>query len=303
MLVFFLSTVSPLGCTVAEPTDTSTGADSGSDSGADSGGDADGVRTLANCGGSFGDGTPAFFSRYFACLDISADDDTVLIRTHDLPPHLTYYYGEDAENYVAWDDRGGDYHPNPSTLDEQDITLRIPKEPVAKGIVIDETLVDLEAETSDDEYHLGPAGVALDSVEYFNATAAPGDDILDEQWTFDTYEAHPAGPEYHYHVDSPGPLEVLVDRGIISAPTNGSADIELYGIMCDGTVLLGCTELDGSAADATDFDAQNGHVGDIVDEAGTTHFSARYHVHLCDALGHYGLAPEIQYYETCDILR
>ncbi len=269
-------------------------------------GGADGVedaRHLDSCGGTFGEGTPAFFTRYFACVETGADDDAVLVRTADLPPHLTYYYGEDAANFVEWDDRGGDYHPNPGTLAAQDFTVRVPRSPVAKGLTIDVALVDLQAETSDEEYGLGPAGVALDSVAYFNATAAPGDDILDEQWTFDTYEAHPAGPEYHYHADTPGPLEVLVDRGIIAAATNGTAEIELFGIMCDGTVLLGCTELDGSAPETTDFDAQNGHVGELIDEEGTLHFSDRYHTHLCDSLGHFGLAPEIQYYDACDILR
>jgi hypothetical protein len=277
-------------------TDTDTDTDADTDTASD-------VRTLDNCGGSFTDSVPAFFSRYFRCATLSTDANNVLVGTTDLPPHLTYYYGEDSPNYVAWDDRGGDYHPNPNTLGAQNIILHIPTNPVAKGLTITSDLVDLEADTSDDEYNLGPAGVALDSVLYFNATAAPGDDILDEQWTFDTYSAHPAGTEYHYHADTPGPLEALASEGIIDTTVPGAAAIELFGIMCDGTVLLGCTELDGSAPDTADFDAQNGHVGDLVDEEGTTHFTNRYHVHLCPAFGHYGLAPEIQYYSTCDVQR
>ena len=36
-------------------------------------------------------------------------------------------------------------------------------------------------------------------------------------------------------------------------------------------IILGCTELDGSAPDSADFDSQNGHVHDLVDLDGTTH--------------------------------
>ena len=38
-------------------------------------------------------------------------------------------------------------------------------------------------------------------------------DLSEEQYTFDLYEGHPAGETYHYHFNTPGPLEVLVDRG------------------------------------------------------------------------------------------
>jgi hypothetical protein len=90
---------------------------------------------------------------------------------------------------------------------------------------------------------------------------------------------------------------VLELAGLTESTTPGSADIELFGIMCDGTVMLGCTELDGSAPDTADLDAQGGHVADIVDEEGTTHFTNRYHTHVCASIHEF--APEIQYYDTC----
>ena len=50
--------------------------------------------------------------------------------------------------------------------------------------------------------------------------------------------------------------------------------------MCDGTLILGCTELDGSEPFSSDFDAQNGHLHDIKD--GTNVFPPnRYHTHIC----------------------
>jgi hypothetical protein len=79
----------------------------------------------------------------------------------------------------------------------------------------------------------------------------------------------------------------------------GLPKTEVYGIMCDGTVVLGCTELDGSAT-PDPLDAQGGHVSDVTDAAGTVHFAARYHVHVCPStVGARKFTPEIQYYTTC----
>jgi hypothetical protein len=142
--------------------------------------------------------------------------------------------------------------------------------------------------------------VALDSVAMFNAVAAPGDDIDDERFTFDVYQAHPA-PDgtYHYHAASPGPLEVLAAEGLTTLTEPGSADIELFGILCDGTVVLGCTELDGGVP-ADDLDAQGGHIHDITDAAATTQFEDRYHAHVCPSGGGRAYSPELQYYDTCN---
>jgi hypothetical protein len=80
----------------------------------------------------------------------------------------------------------------------------------------------------------------------------------------------------------------------------GSAELGLYGIICDGTVLLGCTKLDGSAPNTARLDAQNGHVHDLRDSAGRVHFTGRYHTHVCATMTPARkFMPEIQYYSTC----
>ena len=176
--------------------------------------------------------------------------------------------------------------------------MTVPANPVAKGITIDASNVDNSMGTSDDEYSGGPVGVTLNGVVIFAAMAAPGDDLAEEKYTFDLYEGHPAGTTYHYHFETRGPLEVLVDRGLSDDAEPGAGSMELYGIMCDGTLVLGCTELDGSVPDDADFDAQNGHVHDITDGA-TTYFTNRYHVHVCPGLWpEYPFFPEIAYYDT-----
>lgn len=262
---------------------------------------ARGARTLATCTTSIAADVPAFYQQYFRCVTVTRTATGVAIATEDLPPHPSYYYGSASPNYAAFDtSRGAGYHPNPNTLAAQTITIAVPDAPVYGGVPIDPSLIDATAGTSSLEYALGPVGVATDSVALFTGTAAPGDDIAAERFTFDSYSAHPEQRgAYHYHSPTPGPLEVLAAAGAVTSTVPGAAEVEVYGVMCDGTIVLGCTELDGSAP-AAGLDAQGGHRGDLRDTAGTLHFTDRYHVHVCaDAARGHAYTPEIHYYGAC----
>jgi hypothetical protein len=253
--------------------------------------------TLANCGGSYAAGIAGFYSTYFDCVDVSAASSATLLSTDGLPPHRSPYYPADNPNYISFDDRGGTHNQNPNELGVTNFSMTVADDPVAKGITIDASMVDNTMNTSDEEYPGGPVGVSINGVVIFAAMAAAGDDLADEQYTFDLFEGHPAGTTYHYHFESAGPLEVLVDRGLSASATPGSGSAELYGIMCDGTLVLGCTELDGGIPSDTDFDAQNGHRHDITDGS-TTFFTNRYHTHVCTSRWPaYPFFPEIAFYE------
>ena len=99
-----------------------------------------------------------------------------------------------------------------------------------------------------------------------------------------------------------GPLAVLESLGLTTTNVPGEAEIELYGIMCDGTVVMGAAELDGSTS-ADDLDTQGGHVHDIANPDGTVLPADRYHIHMAAEIGFdpRGLTPEAQYYSTCDV--
>jgi hypothetical protein len=261
---------------------------------------SDGTRSLDSCETAIAADAPAFLRTYFRCVTISTTADGVVIESESLPPHPSYYYGEGHPNYAPFDtSRGDDYRPNPNLLAASPFALTIPSAPVAKGITIAAADVDGVVGSSDEEYPLGAAGVALDSVALFNPLARPGDDIEAERFTFDDYDAHPA-PDgtYHYHTASRGPLEVLVALSLADSAVPGEAVPELFGIMCDGTVVLGCSELDGTAPAGT-LDAQGGHVHDVADGASVL-FADRYHAHVCpsDPAGR-RYTPEIQYYDAC----
>ncbi len=244
---------------------------------------ASGELTLASCTTTVADDVPDPYKTRFHCVEMSVEGSDIVIKTSGLPPHRTYYYGAGSPNYEAWDDRGGAYHPNPNTLVKATTTIKVPMTPAARNVTITAALVDGVVGTNGGEYRMGPAGIALDSVILFNPLAAPGDDIADEQYTFDPYNAHPApGGQYHYHRDSIGPTATGADA---------------YGVMCDGTWVLGCTELDGATPTQSDLDAQNGHVHTI-DALGD-----RYHVHLCPMWTDHArpYTPEIQFYDRCTV--
>ncbi len=234
---------------------------------------------------------------------MAKDGEDTVLSTDALPPHLTYYYGIGHPNFEPFDAaRGLEYQPNKNMISSHRFEIKVPASPVAKGLIVNVALVDGVVASSKEEYGLGPVGVALDSVAIFNPLARPGDDIDKEKFTFDSYSAHPT-PDgtYHYHQSSRGPLEVLLARGLTTSAVPGATLVELFGIMCDGTLVLGCTELDGTAAPETlALDAQGGHLSDVKDERGTVHFANRYHTHVCPSRpGGQRYTPEIQYYNAC----
>lgn len=259
--------------------------------------DATGLRTLATCGTDVGADVPEPWASLFACAEIVYAGDHLAFHATALPPHPSPYYPQDDPNWVAFDTRDGRWHQNPNELSAQDLLLNIPLDPTPRGITITAAMVDEEAGTSRDEYHAQNQGVGLDGTALFTGVAAPGDDIEEELYTFDTYEGHPQeSGVYHHHSSNPAALAVLADRGLVTTTAPGEAEIELYGVMCDGTFVLGCPELDGTTPTASALDAQGGHVGDLTLANGDSFGAARYHVHACGAYGR-DLTPEIQYYD------
>jgi hypothetical protein len=249
-----------------------------------------GPLTLDTCGGSVDDSLGAPWT-WFRCATITESGGDVVLYSNGLPPHPSPYYPTDDPNWEAFDSRTGEWHQNPNTIAEQDITVRIPVDPTPKGITITDDLVDRSAGDSTDEYHGATQGISPDGTMFFAGFAAPGDDISEEEYTFDLYEGHPEMTgTYHHHGSNPAAEAVMAANDL---------SVDFYGVMCDGTVVIGCDELDGTAISG-DLDAQNGHLADIADPDGRVLFTERYHIHACDDLGGH-LTPEIQYYDdgTC----
>ena len=296
------------------------------------------VYTLETCDTDIATDVPQFFHDYFQCVTArmsTVDDDGrqyINLYYNSKPPYETWYYElagateSDHSNWIPFQSTTTIDAMTPGVVTELDLVISIPVNPgsalnPARDLTINGNLVDGEVGTSNYEYPMGVIGSALNGVTMYNPCAAPGDLIENEASTFDLYNGHPTGPAmgntYHYHTNSPGPLEVLAHKmpDVVTNTTLGSAEIEVFGINCDGVVVMGCTELDGGAVDPTDWDAQNGHVHDMVGMDGTVYFANRYHTHICyteitdadtdgdspnDNLGYdqHEFTPEISYYET-----
>lgn len=254
-----------------------------------------GLRTLDTCTTERASGLSAFFDLVM-CAEIQDDGDEIVVLTNGLPPHTSPYYEEDDPNWVAWDDQGGQRFQNPNRIAEQALTIRIPASPVSRGLNITTAMVDREAGNDTNEYR--EPGISLDGVALFSGIAAPGDDIAQEAETFDIWEAHPQNTGvYHHHSPNPAALAVLQHHDLTDTTTPGEGEIEIFGIMCDGTVVLGCREADGAEVSGS-LDAQGGHVTDITGPDGELWFSDRYHTHSCEGV-YETFTPEIQYYEGC----
>ena len=292
--------------------------------------------TLDNCETDIATDVPEFFHDYFQCVTArmsTVDEDGrqyINLYFDSQPPYQTWYYdttgvtSSEHPNWIPFQETSTIDAMTPGVITELDLVISIPVNPGSdlnpvRDLTINGNLVDGEVGTSNYEYPMGVIGSALNGVTMYNPCAAPGDLIENEASTFDLYNGHPTGPAmgntYHYHTNSPGPLEVLEHKGLVTNTTPGSAEIEVFGINCDGVVVLGCTELDEEAVDPTDWDAQNGHVHDMVGADGTVYFEDRYHTHICyteitdadtdgdspnDNLGYdqHEFTPEISYYET-----
>jgi hypothetical protein len=264
-----------------------------------------GELTLDNCTTSIASDAPEFFKRYFRCVTITMSGSDVVITSNVRPPHRSAYYSTTNANYAPFDTgRGTVYRKNPNSVSTTATqTLTITGSPVSRGLTITTSLVDQSAGTSSFEYTKAPGGISPNGVGQFHGVAAPGDSITNELYTFDGIGGHPQNTGiYHYHGIARGALEAMAKNGYSSNTAPGGGDAELYGIMCDGTVILGCKGLDGVAPDPSTLDAQNGKVGDIKGKDGTVYFTNRYHVYACASFtGGKArvLSPEIQYYSSC----
>jgi hypothetical protein len=171
-------------------------------------------------------------------ITVTFDATWVTITTKDLPDHKSMYYSENNALYEAYAEPSNpNFKKNPGAIGEQNITFKLPRYP--------------SEATNKVAPSLGPMGVAINSVVFFNQEAAPGDDIFEEENTFDQYEGHPAGETYHYHIE---PVWVTELKG---------SDAFL-GLLMDGFPVYGPMEAGKEILNA-DLDDYHGHLSATAD--------------------------------------
>src|SRR5690606_27445347 len=189
-----------------------------------------------------GKAVPEVFQKVYGATSITSDGQYVYIKTNGEPDHKSIYFPEGDsryENFSGTTFAGNTFHKNPNTIKAKYYTFKIPINPA----------MDVTHRPTP----LGPIGVALNGVPFFNQYAGPNQPLNNEMESFDQYWGHPApAGDYHYHVE---PLYLTMVK------TSRSA---LMGFLLDGYPVYGPEE-NGAEVLESDLDEFHGHFGVTAD--------------------------------------
>ena len=187
---------------------------------------------------------------YHTNMNISVEDEYMIISTTNVPDHKSMYFEQNNALYEDYTEDDPDFKKNPNTISEQNYTFKIPRFPAEAAAK--------EASTPDG------LGITVNGIVMFNQNAAPGDDIFEELYTFDQYEGHPQNTGvYHYHLE---PTWITSTKG----------NDALVGILLDGFPLYGPME-NGKEITNDDLDDYHGHFSATADFP-----DGIYHYHVTD---------------------
>jgi YHYH protein len=199
---------------------------------------------------------PAVYSKIYGATSITNDGTYTTIKTNGIPDHKSAYYPTNNALYEAYSGTtfaGNTFVKNPNNIVSQTFTFKIPYNPsVANNHIATP---------------LGPIGVALNGVPFFNQYAGPNNQALTtEIASFDKYYGHPQQTgQYHYHVE---PLYLTTVKFTKSG---------LMGFLLDGFPVYGPKEENGTTVSSNGLDAYHGHTHSTVDFP-----NGIYHYHFTD---------------------
>lgn len=213
---------------------------------------------------------PEVYDLIYGATDAYVDGDYVVIKTNGRPEHKSPYYDNtqwEATLYEAYNGSNGLYAQNPNKIGSQNYTFKIPLNPAVA--------------TNHTATGLGPIGVSLNGVPFYNQYAGPSQPLTNEINSFDQYNGHPDQTlRYHYHME---PLYLTTQEGKSA----------LLGFLLDGFPVYGPME-NGSAVLNANLDAYHGHT-----HATTEYPDGIYHYHITSAdpyingSGYYGTAGTV----------
>ena len=215
---------------------------------------------LFSCGNDDGDtgGTnaevelPTAFQNFTDNVNAYVDGNFIVIETDDIPNHGSPYFNTTDSRYEAYNGTNQNFNLNPNRISSQNIVFRIPLNP---------------AEASNKQAtSLGPIGVSLNGVVFFNQYAGPNNQPLtNEINSFDQYLGHPQNSgQYHYHQEPTYLTSTLGSDGLL-------------GWLMDGFPVYGPVE-DGTRVTNADLDDYHGH-----SHATAEYPDGTYHYHITDA--------------------
>ena len=198
---------------------------------------------------------PEVYSKIYGATSITSDGTFLTIKVAGTPDHKSVYYPSGNalyENFSGTTFKGTTFSKNPNSIVTQNFTFKIPVNP--------------QEASNKQATPLGPIGVSINGVPFFNQYAGPNQPLSGEIVSFDQSWGHPApGGVYHYHVE---PLYLTT----VKVGKSG-----LLGFLLDGFPVYGPIE-NGNLVSNANLDAYHGH------KHTTTEFpNGIYHYHITDA--------------------
>lgn len=178
---------------------------------------------------------PAVYQKIYGATDLYVDGSFIVIKSNGRPDHKSpYYQGTQwaATLYEAYNGTNPSFAINPNRIATSNLTFRIPMNPAVSA--------------SPQATPLGPIGISLNGVPFYNQYAAGGTPLTNEVNSFDQYNGHPQQMGgYHYHVE-PTYLTTQYGKHV------------LLGFLLDGFPVYGPLENNATITNA-DLDAYHGH--------------------------------------------
>lgn len=190
---------------------------------------------------------PAVFEKFTDNVNVYVDGIYIVIETDNIPNHGSPYFNTTDPRYEEYNGSNANFQLNPNKIAVQSITFRIPYEPVES--------------TNHPATPLGPIGISLNGVVFYNQYAGPNNQPLTSEIdSFDQYLGHPQQVgQYHYHQE-PTFLTTTLGNNV------------LLGWLLDGFPVYGPYE-NGVPVTASFLDDYHGHNHATADyPLGTYHY-------------------------------
>lgn len=215
---------------------------------------------------------PAVYQKIYGASDVYVEGDYVVIKSNGRPEHKSpYYLGTQWEStlYEAYNGPNPNFVLNPNRIAEFSMTFKIPLNPAEN--------------TNHPSTPMGPIGVALNGVSFFNQYAAGGAPLTGEINSFEQYGGHPQQQgQYHYHLE---PYYLTAVQG----------DSALLGFLLDGFPVYGLAENNETVTNS-DLDVYHGHFGIKEDfPQGIYHYHITTEAPYLNGDGFYGTAGTVTY--------
>lgn len=215
-------------------------------------------------------GIPAVYKKIYGATDMYVDGDYIVISSNGRPDHKSpYYQGTQwsAALYEAYNGSNTAFTLNPNRIATANLSFRLPLNPVKSA--------------SPQATPLGPIGIALNGVPFYNQYAAGYSPLTNEINTLDQYNGHPQQMGgYHYHIE-PTYLTALYGKHV------------LLGFLLDGFPVYGPLENNVTLTNSS-LDACHGHTHATADYPnGIYHYHITAEAPYINGSGFYGTAGTV----------